>query len=336
MTSRTTRSSAAQIVVGEIALSSAIQTGPQAFYRAVDKNCAFARKHTISTTAQSTRRGYLENQPSDRRSSHNGGVCAPEGGREAAAIGTTAAVPLPDVVGKWPAIPAWRLLYRRVAGSVRRLVEQSGAPVGRPRRHPPAPSNRLPSSRRRRRPAESLSPVAWPARGGPAPAGLLVRSRTSHPPTVFSEPAAARRRALAPRNRRPESVRPHGRRPEGEGTVGRVSARVQEGPDRRRQTRAPTQLVRSARQTAAGDGGRQPLAPHSACATRSAVLGGASCQGRQCASRRFSTSFRGLPAARSRLSHRRLPLLCPAPGCGRLRSGGNRRGVAAASFPAPP
>jgi len=51
MTNRTARSSAAQIVVGESALSGAIQTGPQAFYGAVYKNCEFAREHTISTTA---------------------------------------------------------------------------------------------------------------------------------------------------------------------------------------------------------------------------------------------------------------------------------------------
>jgi len=44
---RTTRSSAAQIVVGEISLVGAIQAGP--LYSAFYKNCAFAREHTMST-----------------------------------------------------------------------------------------------------------------------------------------------------------------------------------------------------------------------------------------------------------------------------------------------
>jgi len=44
---RTTRSSAAKIVVGEIALVGAIQAGP--FYGSIHKNCAFAREHKIST-----------------------------------------------------------------------------------------------------------------------------------------------------------------------------------------------------------------------------------------------------------------------------------------------
>ena len=52
LTNRTTRSFAAQVVVAESALSGSIQAGPQAFHGAFYKNCAFAREHTIRTTAQ--------------------------------------------------------------------------------------------------------------------------------------------------------------------------------------------------------------------------------------------------------------------------------------------
>jgi len=52
LTNRTTRSSAAQIVVGEIFVSSAIQAGPQVFYGPFYKKNAFGREYTMSTTAQ--------------------------------------------------------------------------------------------------------------------------------------------------------------------------------------------------------------------------------------------------------------------------------------------
>jgi len=153
--------------------------------------------HTTSTAA-----AIWSTPPpaSHRRSNHNGGVCAPEGGGEAAVGGTAAAVPRPDVVGKRPTIAPWRLLCRREAGGVRGRVEQSGAPVGRPRAAPARILEWTALEPPPAAPAESLSPVPRPARGRPPPAGL-VRSRTSRPPTVFSEPVAARRGALAPKNR---------------------------------------------------------------------------------------------------------------------------------------
>jgi len=56
LTNRTTRTSAAQIVVGEIAVSGPIQAGPQDFYGAFYKKNAFAHEHTISTTALPVKR----------------------------------------------------------------------------------------------------------------------------------------------------------------------------------------------------------------------------------------------------------------------------------------
>jgi len=51
ITVRTKRSSAAQIVVGEISVYGYMQAGPQDCYGAFHKKSAFAREHTISTTA---------------------------------------------------------------------------------------------------------------------------------------------------------------------------------------------------------------------------------------------------------------------------------------------
>jgi len=87
LTNRTTRSAAAQIVVGEISLSGAIQAGPQACYGAFCKNCAFAREHTISTTAlpspppPARRAGALKKKttfhrpPNGRRRRLSGAAC---------------------------------------------------------------------------------------------------------------------------------------------------------------------------------------------------------------------------------------------------------------------
>ena len=66
LTNRTTRSSAAQIVVGEIVLSGAIHAGPQACNGPFYKNCAFAREHTVSTTALPGRGGRAPSGPPNR------------------------------------------------------------------------------------------------------------------------------------------------------------------------------------------------------------------------------------------------------------------------------
>jgi len=51
MTNWTTRHSAAQVLVGEIAVYGYMHAGPQHCYRAFYNTSAFAREHTMSTTA---------------------------------------------------------------------------------------------------------------------------------------------------------------------------------------------------------------------------------------------------------------------------------------------
>jgi len=64
LTNRTTRTFVAQIVVGESAVFGRIQTSPQEYYGAFYKKNAFAREHTISTTALLVASSHVPRPPS--------------------------------------------------------------------------------------------------------------------------------------------------------------------------------------------------------------------------------------------------------------------------------